>query len=287
MEKKLQRKPFATEDELLSIFETAKSSKGMGIKIAKTAKEGIVSQLNTACMALEFAKGNLPAEHFPIIVDGLYDIKLDDEEDFGAIFTEATGKSYSKNLRLKLSTTMVKKSFEVVDGEVEWKDKAVSYLIAASDEFSDNRYQYTSFDIKRLVESGEIILLGQTENDIRLPHLKIEDYNPFPVHNNYCSASESNAFYPYIIDYLRQNIDDKTIVEDTHEFLSTLEERIDKTLNALEPCGSVRVQCEKELENSNIYERIEKLKKDATDIKHSMEVQSEKETNHAPVYEKK
>lgn len=269
MEKKLKRKPFVEEIDLLDVFDTAKSNKELSRKIAFLAKKGILTQLDKAVLALEFAKGNLLEEYFAKLINDMYEIKLDDYKDFYPIFSLATGKKYSPKSWDILYTTMKKEKLEIVDGEIKWRDKMIVYKVVSSDDFKDNKYKYTISDIKELIESGQIIILEEFEHDIGLQK-QSEGYKAFPIHRNFREQSESNAFYPHIVEYLRQNIGNQQIAADVSEYLSALSDRIERTLDALEPCGNVRVQCEKEIENANIRERIKEIKKQADELATSL-----------------
>lgn len=261
MEIKIKQNKFINDLDFIDALD-APTSKGTDIKIAQSFVNEIEQELNTASMALKYIKKEteFSNEDFVKLLNQLYDISLDEYQDYYKIFSMALGKNYTPYHRDLIYTYMRRPGkYASFKGEGGWEKIGTTFRIAYSDDFHHKGSRYTKEEIKELVKSGQIILLEEFDDEIPFPESMKQYYEKFEVHRNYQSLSEDNFFYPYIIKYLKQEITTENLLDDIHEYLITLQSRIDEVLMNLENINGLKTECEKELNKNNILTRISKL----------------------------
>lgn len=250
------------EEDLLNAFES-KTVKGMNIKLAQSLVKRIRENLDMMQKGFEITNRISTMQEFSDLIQGLYDISIDQCVDFNNVFSAALGQTYSSHLnRYVVKTYMTKQSLKIESetNKTNFKKVGVAYSVEHSDNFV-RKERYTVEEITGLVKSGKIVITEELEEEPEISEKEEENYFEFTIHDNYKDLTWDNEFYPYILMFIRISLTNEKLREDMQKYLYNLDDAINTVLANLEDNQQLQQECIRQLNQSNVLVEQEELYK--------------------------
>lgn len=234
----------------------------MNIKLAQSLVKKIRENLDMIQKGFEITNRINTMQEFSDLIQGLYDISIDQCVDFNNVFSAALGQTYSSPLnRYVVKTYMTKQSLKIESetNKTNFKKVGVAYSVEHSDNFI-RKERYTIEEINELVKSGKIVIIEELEEEPEISE-KEENYFKFTVHDNYKDLTWDNEFYPYILMFIRISLTNEKLREEMQKYLYNLDVAINTVLANLEDNQQLKQECIRQLNQSNVLVEQEELYK--------------------------
>lgn len=155
-----------------------------------------------------------------------------DAVDYLKIFSLRTGKHF-KEYRL-IKTKMLLNVAVRRDGTdtFDMVEAIVGFNVAYSEESKlKPGHHYSKEELKKLMASGDIVLLSEQYFEPDNSHFKVDDYENFPITEVYNITKYDSPYYMTTIEYMRQNISKVFLTKGLNTFGNNIVSSIEEIKN--------------------------------------------------------